>query len=185
MARIRTIKPEMWASEQIGDCTRNARLLFIGLLNFCDDNGIHPNAPRRLKAEIFPHDEDVSAALVVAWLDELAIAGLVAVYSVRGDEFIIVTGWDRHQKIEKPTYRYPLPDASIGKVSESIRREVAERYANSRRIVADLSPDPRPRNGMESNGVPLPSQAEDGLYSECVHGGQAAQNLSSGGNHDF
>lgn len=32
MARIRSIKPEFWVSEQIGECSTNARLTFIGLL---------------------------------------------------------------------------------------------------------------------------------------------------------
>lgn len=34
MARIRTIKPEFWTSEQVMGCAPLARLLFIGLWNF-------------------------------------------------------------------------------------------------------------------------------------------------------
>ena len=48
MARIRSIKPQFWTSEQIADCSSNARLLFIGLWNFCDDCGVHPASPARL-----------------------------------------------------------------------------------------------------------------------------------------
>jgi len=47
MARIRTIKPEFWVSEQVGECSPNARLLFIGMWNFCDDRGVHPAKPNR------------------------------------------------------------------------------------------------------------------------------------------
>ena len=46
MARIRTIKPEFWTSEQVVDCSPTARLLFIGLWNFCDDGGVHPDLKR-------------------------------------------------------------------------------------------------------------------------------------------
>ena len=63
MGRIRTIKPEFWTSEQIMECSPNARLLFIGIWNFCDDAGIHPASPKTLKAEIFPSD-DISASQV-------------------------------------------------------------------------------------------------------------------------
>jgi len=56
MARIRSIKPQFWTSEQIADCSPNARLLFIGLWNFCDDYGVHPASPARLKMEVFPND---------------------------------------------------------------------------------------------------------------------------------
>ncbi len=41
MARIRTTKPEFWSSAQIIELSRDARLLFIGMWNFCDDNGRH------------------------------------------------------------------------------------------------------------------------------------------------
>lgn len=56
MARIRTIKPEFWTSEQVMNCSRDARLLFIGLWNFCDDYGRHPANSKQLKALIFPDD---------------------------------------------------------------------------------------------------------------------------------
>ena len=56
MSRIRTVKPEFWTSEQIIACSPIARLLFIGLWNFCDDNGVHPASYIRLKAEVFPPD---------------------------------------------------------------------------------------------------------------------------------
>ncbi len=171
MARIRTIKPEMWASEQIGDCSRNARLLFIGLLNFCDDNGVHPASPRRLKAEVFPHDADVSPELITAWLDEIKSSGLTASYKVNGEQYILVTGWERHQKIEKPTYRHPLPDGSTGKISATIRRHVAENCAINSLHVIDLSTHPLPRNGMESNGVPPPCHGDDyPTLVNCIQG---------------
>jgi hypothetical protein len=55
-SRMRTVKPEFWTSEQVVECSPNARLLFIGLWNFCDDSGIHPAATKRLKRDVFPAD---------------------------------------------------------------------------------------------------------------------------------
>ncbi len=76
MSCIRTIKPEFWTNEHILECSPSARLLFIGLWNFCNNLGVHPANPRKLKAEVFPGDE-VSFAQIQVWMDELIEQGLV------------------------------------------------------------------------------------------------------------
>lgn len=110
MARIRTIKPEFWVSEQVVECSTTARLLFIGLWNFCDDAGIHSASPRSLKMEVFPGD-DFTADDVQKLVDELIAAGLLVFYEVGGKGYWKVTGW-HHQKIEKPTKKHPEPQDS-------------------------------------------------------------------------
>lgn len=131
MARIRTIKPEFWTSEQIADCSPTARLLFIGLWNFCDDAGRHPASAKRLKMEVFPSDA-IETTEVAKWIDELINAGLVVSYVVGQQWFWQVTGW-HHQKIEKPTLKYPEPIDS----------------ATARRPLADSSPpEGKGREGM-------------------------------------
>ncbi len=106
MSRIRTTKPEFWTNDQVMDCSIEARLLFIGMWNFCDDSGVHRDSMGRLKAEIFPLD-DID---VTPMVEELIAVDLVARYEVRGKGYLKVTGWDAHQFIRKPTYRYPLED---------------------------------------------------------------------------
>jgi hypothetical protein len=49
MARIRTVKPEFWTSEQVMELSPLARLAFIGMWNFCDDAGVHTASAKRLK----------------------------------------------------------------------------------------------------------------------------------------
>lgn len=105
MARIRTIKPEFWSSEQVMECSPMARLLFIGLWNFCDDGGNHVDSDRTIKAEIFPGD-DISSSDVRRLLDELSSNGLIVPYANSGKAFIHVTGW-KHQKIERPSFKHP------------------------------------------------------------------------------
>jgi hypothetical protein len=70
MARLRVVKPEFWASEQIAACSRDARLLFIGLWNFCDDAGLHPASAMRLKMQVFPAD-DCLPQDIGTWVKEL------------------------------------------------------------------------------------------------------------------
>jgi uncharacterized phage protein (TIGR02220 family) len=130
MSRIRTIKPEFWCSEQVAACSPIARLLFIGLWNFCDDHGVHPASIKRLKMEVFPSDSMADDELR-AVIDELVAAGLLYVYQVDGKGYWQVTGWAAHQKIDKPTYRHPLPEA---------------------RVKTTNSTSTRLRNGKESKG---------------------------------
>jgi hypothetical protein len=109
MARIRTIKPEFWTSEHTTSLSRDARLLFIGMWNFCDDAGIHIHSVRTLKAEIFPLDDDIAVNTVQTLLDELLSSGLVMTYEAQGKAYLMVTGW-HHQKINRPAYKHPLPE---------------------------------------------------------------------------
>ena len=149
MARIRSIKPSFWTSEQVVECSPNARLLFIGLLTFSDDAGIHPASPARAKMEIFPGD-GFGTDDVRAMVDELIAAGLVQQYDVAGRTFWRVTGWDRHQKIDQPTYLYPLPDGSI---PHKVRRRVPDAdSANVHRTEAEPSPTVPCGSGVERSG---------------------------------
>lgn len=137
MARIRTIKPEFWVSEQIAECSTNARLLFVGLWNFCDDRGVHPARARTLKAEVFPMD-DFSAQQVQGWVNELIAAGLVAHFSAAdGQDYWHVLAWEKHQKIDRPSFKYPDPN------STSDQRSLDEHSTNPRRA---------PPPGRESKG---------------------------------
>lgn len=105
MARIRTVKPEFWSSEQVMECSRDARLLFIGIWNFADDYGNHPASPKTIKALVLPGDE-VDSSTVQGWLDELSANGLLAYYDHSGKRYLHICGW-KHQKIEKPTRKHP------------------------------------------------------------------------------
>jgi len=108
MPRIRTVKPEFWSHGQVVECSPNARLLFIGLWNFCDDAGRHPVRLKQIKAEVFPADE-FTPDEVRRMVDELAANDLITLYVHEDREFLQVNGW-KHQKIDKPQDpRYPGP----------------------------------------------------------------------------
>jgi hypothetical protein len=149
MARIRTVKPEFWVSEQIVECSTNARLLFIGLWNFCDDAGRHPASIRRIKMEVFPGDA-FSDEDVAGWVDELVASGLLCHYESQGKCYLAVTGWDRHQKIEHPTVRYPGP---FDDHSTNVRRTLDER--------SPLEGKGREGKGEEGNGEGKGKEGKD------------------------
>lgn len=151
MARIRSIKPEFWVSEQIAECSTNARLTFVGLWNFCDDQGVHPAKPKTLKAELYPMD-DITAAQVGEWVGELIATGLVREFEAPedGKRYWHVTGWDRHQKIDRPSYKHPAPPSQN---STSPRR--ADSPSPQRASVDEDSSNDRraPPPGVDRKGV--------------------------------
>jgi hypothetical protein len=106
MSRIRTIKPDFWTDEKVVVLSPLARLLFIGLWNFVDDDGRAPYSPARLKMQILPADPaDISELL-----GELRREGLIWVYEVDGKQYFHVTNFDRHQKIDhRSKSRHPPP----------------------------------------------------------------------------
>lgn len=106
MARIRTIKPEIWTDEKLTECSLSARLLFIGMLNFADDNGNQAYSAKRLKMQIFPADVIDTQPL----LDELLAQGVVIAYSVDDEKFLHIKGFRQHQVINRPSStRIPQP----------------------------------------------------------------------------
>lgn len=111
MARIRTVKPEFWQHPKVTRVSRDARLLFLGLLNEADDKGKMRYASKRLAGVLFGDDDDVTATEVDAWVDELEDARLVQRYEVDEASYLIVPGFTEHQKINRPSPS-KLPDPS-------------------------------------------------------------------------
>ncbi|WP_157806720.1 hypothetical protein [Stenotrophomonas maltophilia] len=99
MARIRSIKPELWTDERLTECSLSARLLFIGLLNFADDNGNQVYSAKRIKMQVFPADNIETQPLI----EELITHGLLIEYSVSGEKYLNIKGFKKHQVINRPT----------------------------------------------------------------------------------
>lgn len=115
MARIRTVKPEYWTDERIGECSVSARLLFIASWNFADDHGGLDRSAKQLKAQAFPYDNIDCEPLVQELLDQR----LLIEYEVDGKKYLHIKGFRTHQKVEKPARpRVPLyeQDASPPRV---------------------------------------------------------------------
>ena len=64
MSRIRTIKPDFWTDEKIVQLPFEARLFFIGMWNFADDEGYLSDQPDRIKLQVLPADEIDAWAIV-------------------------------------------------------------------------------------------------------------------------
>ena len=60
MARKRVVSPSFWTDEKIIQIPIQARLLFIGLLNHADDDGIFQESYLSIKVTVFPADDDIT-----------------------------------------------------------------------------------------------------------------------------
>jgi hypothetical protein len=137
MARIRTVKPDYWTDERVGECSVSARLLFIACWNFADDHGGLDRSSKQLKAQAFPYDAIDCEPLV----QELLNAGLLVEYAVDAKKYLHIKGFRKHQKVEKPAKpRIPLYDESL----------------NTPRVLTELSPTSSGSSlGMEGKGREL------------------------------
>ncbi|OZB88897.1 MAG: hypothetical protein B7X41_05745, partial [Microbacterium sp. 14-71-5] len=114
--------------------TWDARLLFIGLWSYVDDNGVGRDVEPIIAADLFALEPDPVEALrkVRGGLTELSLRNLVIRYTVNGKPFLAITTWSRHQKINRPSpARFPGPDQGIvrdagGFTEDSLRTHAPE-----------------------------------------------------------
>lgn len=162
MARIRSIKPEFWTSEQVMECSPNARLLFIGLWNFADDAGRMALSPKRIKAQVYPSD-DFTSSDVRRMIDELTANGLVRVYVVDEQEFLAITGW-HHQKIDRPqkpqTPEPPEDPSPNGRRKIVVGREGRGEDRKGKDSKAAANGSHPPSEGRVLNAAPPPAEPE-------------------------
>jgi len=101
----------MWADERVGRISRDARVLFVGLITLADDEGRFRALPSVILGHIFPYDNDAARKLT-GWVDELLSQGLVEVYSHDDMPYGVIPKWLKHQKIShsRPSI---LPSPSV------------------------------------------------------------------------
>lgn len=96
------MKPEMWQDEKIGRLSRDARLLFVGLITLADDEGRFRALPSVILGHVYPYDNDAARKLV-GWMDELMHVGLLSLYERDGTPYACLPKWERHQRINRKT----------------------------------------------------------------------------------
>lgn len=111
MPRIRSIKPDFFASEDVSALPVSARLTWIGLWTHCDDHGRTKDNVRLIKAAVWPLDPDVSLAAVEDDLVALDAGGRIVRYTdTDGKRYLAVVNWHVHQSIPKASGpRHPAP----------------------------------------------------------------------------
>ena len=181
MARIRSIKPEFWGYESITNLSREARLVYIGLWCFADDEGRFRAQIGVLAGQLFPEDDDgrevVERALAeltgALREDSLNPHGALTEDSLRtqsqpmvelyigpdGHHYGQIVAWARHQHINRPTpSSSPGPNDPGSHSDKLIRKDSLSPHGglteDSVRTHGALSEDSlRERKGRDINQV--------------------------------
>lgn len=91
----------------------SARLTFVGLWTYVDDNGVGVDNERLIAAAIWPLEEDPLETLrrLREDLRAISVAGLAVRYERDGRGYLFIASWDEHQKVSHPRKpRFPRPD---------------------------------------------------------------------------
>jgi hypothetical protein len=117
VARIRTLKPEFPHSQSMGRVCRESRLCFLLMWTLADDAGRLRGDSRMLASLLYPYDDDAKDH-IDGWLDGLEAERCIVRYRIDGSDYIQITNWLIHQKIDKPSRsKIPEFDESSRKVA--------------------------------------------------------------------
>lgn len=128
MGRIRSVHPALWTDEDFVELSPVARLLFIGLQNESDDQGVFEWKPKTIKMRLLPADSvDIDSLL-----EELEEGGRVLRFAADGRIYGCVRKFCKWQRPKKPVAVHPLPEgarAFVGLVAPEADQTSALRKA--------------------------------------------------------
>ncbi|MET9567202.1 hypothetical protein [Streptomyces tauricus] len=119
MARIRTIKPEAFASESLAMVSLSAERTFFGLLTQADDRGRFRDQAAVIAGLLWSLRPDHGPVGVDDDLSQLQEAGLICRYEGGdGKRYLHLVTFARHQKINRPSgVRHPdCPHHDLGRL---------------------------------------------------------------------
>ncbi|MEU3188817.1 hypothetical protein ABZ707_32150 [Streptomyces sp. NPDC006923] len=173
MARIRTIKPEMFESESLAECSVTAMLTFIGLMTQADDAGRHRDHPAIIAGRLWALRPEHTPTDVAGDLEELAAAGLICRFTgCDGRNWLHIVTWKRHQKID---------NASAPRAPRCPRHEEAEKCGKCKERRCPAQPVDAPAaSPQKSLGEvpPSPHRDLDGAVSPVTFRGSSPTRTS-------
>jgi hypothetical protein len=112
MARIRTVKPELFRHEELYALEKETglpiRIAWVGLFGVCDREGRFRWKPNEIKLDVLPHDQ-VNFSKV---LDALVKGGFLVHYAIGNREFGCIPTFALHQVINNKEKPSSLPSPS-------------------------------------------------------------------------
>lgn len=136
--RIRSIKPEFWMDEEIGQWPAEIALFYIALWNEADDEGRFRANEQYLSRTLFPYRKRFNSALA---LQLLLKNGKVAAYKVEGQSYGLLINFKKHQKINRPTKsKLPPPPPETLKLLKEYDKVIREDSVSTH---GDITKDPR------------------------------------------
>jgi hypothetical protein len=158
--RIRSIKPEILDDAKTAKLSHLEYRLFVGSWIVADDHGNLRGEPEYVRGQVVWASRE-SRETVASALDALVKVGLLTAYSVRGQIYLHVTNWEKHQRIDKPS-KAAMPgidqaDPLSSQVDDTDSRVVPESSRESREsLVPDTDLD-QEGEGEGEGDIPPPA----------------------------
>ena len=129
MARQRMIKPEFFDSDSLAECSVPARLAFIGLMVYADDNGNLKLSIGRLRSNIY--DDEYTDDEFLAMLAELEAVDCIRLYKVGDKAYVTITNFGVYQTINRPS-KTTIPQPNIHAQTHVLRGCLTDSLNDSR-----------------------------------------------------
>lgn len=182
--RIRTIKPEFYASFNIAKLSEPAVILAMGLLNHSCDRGFFEADPRLIKAAIFPLREPSRS--IPGMLQECSGIGFIELREASDGRLVgRVVNFDKHQRIEKPSKTISRAQTAFesGTPANQFRNELPEpelplrEYSRNTPVVL---PEPSGKKGAGTGNRDQGKGTGNGVLVSADDSAPAPQSFSLG-----
>jgi DNA-binding transcriptional regulator YdaS (Cro superfamily) len=125
MARIRTVKPELFRHEKLFEAEKKyklpLRIAFVGLFTCCDREGRFRWKPKQLKLDVLPYDEVDMLDVLNALVD----SGFIMHYQMEDEDYGLIPSWSKHQYFNHREAASALPSQQV--VSEIVSEKGKEK----------------------------------------------------------
>jgi len=119
MAKIRTVKPELFRHEELYEIEQQyqlpLRIAFVGLFTCCDREGRFRWRPKQLKLDVLPYDDVNMEEVLMAFLKK----GFIVQYAIEGEVYGYIPSWNKHQYINNRESASVLPSPPIADETET------------------------------------------------------------------
>ena len=106
----RILKESILYSRSLSCLSWFERVMFDNLIVTVDDYGISFADPLRVSRMLFPANANVTEKMVREGLDHLEEQNLIFRYTVRGEEFLKLVSWEKHQRLRNSRRKFPAPE---------------------------------------------------------------------------
>lgn len=127
MPRIRTIVPDFWEDERFSNVSLSAWLLYIGMKNFADDEGVILANTVVIKSKVFPAREDIRKQQVSGWLRELVKNSILVPFEYDKKSYYVMDF--SSERIDKPQAS-KIPKEVIRMVLSAKKQNDSGTFAN-------------------------------------------------------
>lgn len=166
MARKRMIHPEFFLSDDVAALSVPARLTFIGLWCYFDDDGRGKDSAAAVRAAVWGMDAGITVPTVADLLDEIEVVGALCRYEIDDERFMHSPTWDKWQRISHPADPRipPCPDHG----GRPAKRD--GRGKKSPRTTETLGDSARTTAQVVSQLDQISAVQEVGSSNDCDHG---------------